>query len=182
MFVCFCFSGPHPLSKARDQNCILMDTSWIQGSCIFLNHTKFGVPCGLLDDYEDQAQGSVILVSVFSSRNRIWEFPVAQLVKDLSLPLLRLRSLLWCGFDPWPENFCMLWARPHKKNHTKFVVERQPLLLITLRYLSSQNFCALLCINKYPFELKCFKSKDREHIYIQFYILLFWLIVSVFSC
>ena len=21
--------------------------------------------------------------------------------------LLRLRSLLWCGFDPWPRNFCM---------------------------------------------------------------------------
>ena len=29
---------------------------------------------------------------------------VAQQVMDLAL------SLLWCGFDPWPGNFCMLGA------------------------------------------------------------------------
>ena len=30
-------------------------------------------------------------------------------VKDLAW------SLLWCEFDPWSVNFCMLWARPKKK-------------------------------------------------------------------
>ena len=33
---------------------------------------------------------------------------MAQWVKDLVLSLPWLMSLLWCGFDPWPRNFCML--------------------------------------------------------------------------
>ena len=40
---------------------------------------------------------------------------VAQEVKDPALSLLCLRSLLWCGFEPWPENFCMHRAGPKKK-------------------------------------------------------------------
>ena len=28
-----------------------------------------------------------------------------QWVEDLAL------SLLWLGFDPWPENFCMSWVQ-----------------------------------------------------------------------
>ena len=35
-----------------------------------------------------------------------WSSVVAPQVKGLVL------SLLWLGFDPWPQNFCMLWARP----------------------------------------------------------------------
>ena len=31
---------------------------------------------------------------------------VVQWVKDLAL------LLLWCRFDHWPRNFCMLWAWP----------------------------------------------------------------------
>ena len=27
-----------------------------------------------------------------------------------------LRSLLWCMFDLWPGNFCMLWTWPKKKS------------------------------------------------------------------
>ena len=38
-----------------------------------------------------------------------WEFPSGLVVKDLAL------SLWWLGFDPWPKNFCMSWARPPKK-------------------------------------------------------------------
>jgi len=34
-------------------------------------------------------------------------------VKDLVL------SLLWSGFNPWPSNFCMPWARPEKKKKKK---------------------------------------------------------------
>ena len=34
---------------------------------------------------------------------------VAQRFKDLA------SSLLWCGFHPWPWNFCMLWVWPKKK-------------------------------------------------------------------
>ena len=39
-------------------------------------------------------------------------FPGAQKGKGLALPLSWLRSLLWCRFDPWPRNFCLLPARP----------------------------------------------------------------------
>ena len=34
------------------------------------------------------------------------------MVKDLSLSLLWLGSLLWHRFDPWPGNFCMPWVQP----------------------------------------------------------------------
>ena len=37
---------------------------------------------------------------------RFWSSLVAQQVKDLAL------SLLWCRFDPWPKNSCMLGACP----------------------------------------------------------------------
>ena len=43
---------------------------------------------------------------------------VAQWVKDPTLPLLWLRSLLWHRFDSWPWNFCMLQGWP-KQNKTK---------------------------------------------------------------
>ena len=43
---------------------------------------------------------------------------MAQQVKDLALSMLRLLRLLpWHGFDPWPRNFCMQWARPNKIKH-----------------------------------------------------------------
>ena len=28
-----------------------------------------------------------------------------------------LRWLLWRRFDPWPWNFCMLWAQPNNNNN-----------------------------------------------------------------
>ena len=34
-------------------------------------------------------------------------------VKGLALSLLLLWLLLWCGFDPWPRNFCMQQAWPN---------------------------------------------------------------------
>ena len=40
---------------------------------------------------------------------------MARWVKDLVLSLLWLRSLLWFGFDPWLENFCLLSVQPKKK-------------------------------------------------------------------
>ena len=40
---------------------------------------------------------------------------MAQRVKDLALPQLWGRSLLWFGFDPWPGNFHMLQVQPFKK-------------------------------------------------------------------
>ena len=44
------------------------------------------------------------------------EFPLAQQVKDLAL------LLLWCGFDPWPEKFCILQVQPKKKKKIPFRV------------------------------------------------------------
>lgn len=45
---------------------------------------------------------------------------MSQQVKDLTLSLLWLTSLLWHGFDPWPKNMQMQWKRhmerPKKKN------------------------------------------------------------------
>ena len=45
------------------------------------------------------------------------EFPGGLVVKDLMLSLLWLRSLPWCGFDPWPENFHMplVWSKKEEK-------------------------------------------------------------------
>ena len=44
---------------------------------------------------------------------------VAQQVKDLVLSLLRLVSLLWHRFDPWPENFHITWVQSKRNLNTK---------------------------------------------------------------
>ena len=41
-------------------------------------------------------------------------------VKYPALSLQWLQLLLGCGFDPWPGNFHMLWARQKKKKKKKF--------------------------------------------------------------
>ena len=38
-------------------------------------------------------------------------------VKDLALSLQWLGSLLWHGFDPWLENFQMLWGSQNNNNN-----------------------------------------------------------------
>ena len=43
------------------------------------------------------------------------EYPGGTVVKDLALSLLWPGSLLWHGFDPWPENFCMHGTAKKKK-------------------------------------------------------------------
>ena len=43
-------------------------------------------------------------------------FLMAQRVKELALSLLWLRLQLWCGFNPWPWNFCILWVQPKQIN------------------------------------------------------------------
>ena len=40
---------------------------------------------------------------------------MAQWVKDPALSLQQLGSLLWHGFNPWPENFHMLRTWPKNK-------------------------------------------------------------------
>ena len=37
-------------------------------------------------------------------------YPVAQWVKNLAWSLQQPGMLLWCGFNPWPRNFHMMWA------------------------------------------------------------------------
>ena len=54
----------------------------------------------------------------------LWHSPVAQWVKDPVLSLLWLGSLLWCRFDPWTRNFCILWAWPKKKKKKKRILLR----------------------------------------------------------
>ena len=43
-------------------------------------------------------------------------FPDGLTVQDPALSLLRLGSLLWLGFDPWPGDFHMLRVWPEKKS------------------------------------------------------------------
>lgn len=45
--------------------------------------------------------------------------PVAQQVKDPVLSVKLLGSLLWYGFDPWPENFYMPWVPLGEKKKKK---------------------------------------------------------------
>ena len=54
-----------------------------------------------------------------------WSSLVAQWVKDLALSLLWLGSLMWCGFHPWPGNFCTLWEQPKKKKKKKEKKEKE---------------------------------------------------------
>ena len=44
------------------------------------------------------------------------EFPGGPVVGDSVL------SLLWLRFSPWPENFCMLRARPKKKKRNSIIL------------------------------------------------------------
>ena len=44
---------------------------------------------------------------------------MAQQVKDLVLLLLWLGSQLWCGIDPWAQNFCIATGAARKKNRNK---------------------------------------------------------------
>ena len=54
-----------------------------------------------------------------------------QWVKDLVLLLQWLGLLLWCRFDPWPRNFCMLRAWPQKNTEGKKVREHMLYLFET---------------------------------------------------
>ena len=47
---------------------------------------------------------------------------MAQRVKDPALSLLCLWLLLWCGFDLWPENFCMPRVQPPPKTKGLFLI------------------------------------------------------------
>ena len=51
---------------------------------------------------------------------------MARQVKELmlSLPWLRLRSLLGRRFNPWPRNFCMVWV--HSQNKKKKEIDGVP--------------------------------------------------------
>ena len=60
---------------------------------------------------------------------------VAQQAKYQVLSLLWLGSLLWCGFDAWPGNFCMLPAQPKEKEKKN----KEPLC-----YVFKHMFCTVL--------------------------------------
>ena len=40
---------------------------------------------------------------------------VVQRIKDLALSLPWIESLLWCWFNPWPENFCTVKEKKRRK-------------------------------------------------------------------
>ena len=47
---------------------------------------------------------------------------MAHRVKDPSLSLQQLGSLLWRGFDPWPGNLRMPWMLQKKKKLMKISI------------------------------------------------------------
>ena len=72
---------------------------------------------------------------------------VAQQVKDSALSLQQLRLLLWCGFHPWPGNFCMpqMWPKKRERERERnsslhfllFVHSSLPKLLVMDSHLNS---------------------------------------------
>ena len=60
------------------------------------------------------------------SKSLLGTSSVALWVKDLTQSRPWLGSVLWHGFDPWPQNLHMLQAQP-KKKYSK--LQRKPLVL-----------------------------------------------------
>ena len=56
-------------------------------------------------------------------KSSMWSSLVVQSAKDLVLLLQQPRLLLWHGFDPWPGNFHMPWARPGKKKKKRLLAK-----------------------------------------------------------
>ena len=50
-----------------------------------------------IPDLEEDYKNSVLKIMS-------WNSLMVEQVKDLALSLLRLGSLLWCSFNPWPGN------------------------------------------------------------------------------
>ena len=61
--------------------------------------------CGNVKEKTDTLEYSLAILLKLNRGTSL----VVQWLKD---PVL---SLLWHGFDPWPQNFCMVWAWPRKK-------------------------------------------------------------------
>ena len=66
---------------------------------------------------------------------------MAERVKDL-MSLQWPRSLLWCGFDPWPGNFHMLWEQPTLPPQNKQTNKQNFSLNLLNQYLLSVFPCA----------------------------------------
>ena len=56
---------------------------------------------------------------LFFKDSCLWSSLVAQQVEDLVLSLLRFRSLLWCGSDPWELLPATGAAKKEKKKDVK---------------------------------------------------------------
>ena len=37
----------------------------------------------------------------------------------MTLSMQQLGLLPWCGFDPWPGNFCIMWEQPKEREREK---------------------------------------------------------------
>ena len=57
---------------------------------------------------------------------------VAQQVKDPVLSLLWLSLLLWVGFNPWPQNFCMPRTPPKTNKQKKKKKKKKALNISSL--------------------------------------------------
>ena len=128
----------NPLSEARDQIRIFVDTSWI---CNPLSHNGNSLLCLLLKastrstdllrckvrkkgiSFNSSNQTLILPWCVFSSvqqhelncfhqkdNGSLGISPVAQHVNNLALPQLWHRLQLKQAFDPWPGNFHMAWV------------------------------------------------------------------------
>ena len=94
-------------------------SSWMHTSWVHYHWPTTGIPWSII---------------LRQSRNSL----VAQWVKVPVLSLLRLRSLLWCEFDPWPENFCMLQAWPEKSEMNLYLT---PYTKINSKWIKGFHIC-----------------------------------------
>lgn len=85
-----------------------------------------------------------------------------QLVKDLTLSLQWLWSLLWCRISPWLRNFRMLGAWPQKKKKIYFSIRRRWVWCIV-----SKNWVTCIPILSFPCAADtALKRKKKKHKYI----------------
>ena len=76
--------------------------------------------CELIKEWISLGQLFLHLPGEGSHKNKaFWSSLVAQWVKDLILSLQQLRSLLWCGLDPWPRNFSVPKVQCHHHHHQR---------------------------------------------------------------
>ena len=120
-----CLIIPNLASRCFSTHCWVSVISWEPG--LHGNHQcprwTFSPRCLVTGIYSTSYKWSQALHRIILKRYNLGEFSCGLVVKDLAVSLLWLGLLLWLKFDPWPGNFCMVWALPKKRyNFDRLIV------------------------------------------------------------